>query len=520
MVTTTTNALNGLLSVRDGHATARWNLPYAVGSSIAQPAGTGHAVDLTYSFLTSVPPYYNAVNGFQPFSATQMTATRQVLAFIAEVANVRFTETTSIGQITFANSAQGAGTGGYSYLPGYGYSYTSSGTITAVTESAWSGDVWINQQAQWSSTDWTRGGQGYVTLLHETGHALGLKHSFEADSASGYVLATALDNEAHTVMSYTEAPNSTLLTVTGDAFSYSWQEYGLAPSTLMPLDIEALQYLYGANTTTRTGNNTYRWSLNAEILETIWDAGGVDTIDASNQTLASVINLTPGSYSSIALRQTDAQKRLTLDLPSWFTQPLPADVYDGSNNLAIAKGVTIENAKGGSGADRITGNAANNNLMGSSGNDTLTGGGGNDVLVGGDGNDVLNGGNGNDLLRGGVGNDVLWGGAGQERFRFDTALGSTPHIDQIKDFNPADDSIQLENAIFTSFGTSTLGTISSTCFQANTTGLATDNNDYIVYETDTGKLFYDADGNGTGASVQIALLGTKPALTYTDFVLV
>ena len=57
----------------------------------------------------------------------------------------------------------------------------------------------------------------------------------------------------------------------------------------MPLDIEALQYLYGANTSTRTGNNTYRWGVNAKLLETIWDAGGVDTIDASNQTLASII---------------------------------------------------------------------------------------------------------------------------------------------------------------------------------------------------------------------------------------
>lgn len=519
MSTITTNALNGLLAIRDGDATARWNFPDAVGSAYSNPAGIGRAVSLTYSFLSSVPTY-DAESGFRAFSTAQVTATRQVLASIAEVANVRFTETTGVGQLTFANSAQGAGWGGYSYLPSYGYNYNGSGTITAVQADPLSGDVWLNHQSDWSSTDWVRGGQGYVTLLHEIGHALGLKHPFEADSASGYVLATALDNEAHTVMSYTAAPKSTLLKVTGTATSYSWQEYTLSPSTLMPLDLEALQYLYGANTSTRTGNNTYQWGVNAEILETIWDAGGVDTIDASNQTLASVINLTAGSYSSIALRQTDAQKRQALDLPSWFTQPLPTDLYDGNNNLAIAKGVTIEHAKGGGGSDRITGNAAHNQLSGGAGNDILNGGTGNDTLEGGTGNDHMTGGVGNDLLRGGDGHDILYGSTGQDLFRLDAALSATTNIDQIKDFSPADDTVQLENAIFTKFGTATTGTINAAYFRANTTGLAADSNDYIVYETDTGKLFYDSNGNAAGAAVQIAMLGTNLALTYADFVLV
>lgn len=504
MTTTTTSALNGLLYIRNGNETARWNFPEAVGSNITNPAGIGRAVELSYSLLSSVPTYYasTTIDGFLALTAPQAQAARQVLASIAEVANVRFTETSSVGQLTFASSAQGTGTGGYAYTPSYAYTYYSEGTIASVTAGQPSGDVWLNHQTNWNSSDWVRGGQGYTTLLHEVGHALGLKHPFETNSVSGYVLATALDNEAHTVMSYTEAPKSTLLTVTGNAFSYSWQEHSLAPSTLMPLDIEALQYLYGANTTTRTGNNTYRWEANAEILETIWDAGGVDTIDASNQTLANVINLTPGSYSSIALRQTDTQKRTALDLPTWFTQPLPADLYDGSNNLAIAKGVTIEHAKGGSGADRITGNAAHNQLSGNAGNDTLLGG------------------NGNDLLRGGAGNDILNGGAGRDLFRLDTPPNTATNLDRIQDFNPIDDTIQLKNTVFTQLGATATGTINAAYFKANATGRAADNNDYIVYETDTGKLFYDADGNGAAASLQIALLGNKPALTYADFVLV
>ena len=119
-----------------------------------------------------------------------------------------------------------------------------------------------------------------------------------------------------------------------------------------------------------------------------------------------------------------------------------------------------------------------------------------------------------------LGNDTLTGGAGQDTFRFDTILNGLTNVDRITDFVVADDTIQLENSIFTKFGLSTTGAINSAYFKANITGLAADNNDYIIYETDTGKLFYDADGNGVGASVQIALLGTNLTLTSSDFVLV
>ena len=130
-----------------------------------------------------------------------------------------------------------------------------------------------------------------------------------------------------------------------------------------------IQYLYGTNTNTRSGNSTYSWGTNANFIETIWDGGGIDTINAANQTRDAVIDLNAGSFSSIG-------------------------AYDSSNaenNLAIAYGVTIENAIGGSGNDGIIGNSSNNSLLGDTGNDTLTGAGGNDTLVGGSGSDTLNG---------------------------------------------------------------------------------------------------------------------------------
>ena len=84
----------------------------------------------------------------------------------------------------------------------------------------------------------------------------------------------------------------------------------------------------------------------------------------------------------------------------------------------------------------------------------LRGANGNDVLIGANGADTLYGDANNDLLRGGAGNDILWGGSGNDFFRFDAALSTSTvkNVDQIKDFNPSQDTIQLENSIFTKFG--------------------------------------------------------------------
>lgn len=399
MPTTTTNPLDALLFVRNGDMTARWNFKAAVGSLISAPAGLGSTVNLSYSFLTAAPLHDASIQGFEAFSPAQAQAARSVLSAIAEVANVRFTETVGVGQLTFGNSTQPNNQNGYAYAPSYTYTYgTISSKIMAVSEQSLSGDVWLNREASWGAQPWQRGGEGYGTLVHEVGHALGLKHPFEAPDA-GFFLAQELDNTRHTVMSYTPAPHTTLMSVSGSEMDYSWTVYSLAPSTLMPLDIEALQHLYGANTTTRAGNDTYQWAANPKILETIWDGGGIDTIDCSNQTLRCVIDLHEGAYSSIALRQTDAEKRAGLEIPSWFKEPLPADLYDGSQNVAIAKGVVIENAKGGSAADQLLGNDVAN---------VLSGGGGNDLLMGYGGDDTLDGGLGNDTMIGGQGNDVYY----------------------------------------------------------------------------------------------------------------
>lgn len=197
-----------------------------------------------------------------------------------------------------------------------------------------------------------------------------------------------------------------------------------------------------------------------------------------------------------------------------------------SFSLSAYTGVSfVENLTlSGSAAINATGNGLANALVGNSAANILRGGNGNDTLVGGGGADTLYGDAGNDLLRGGAGSDVLNGGTGQDAFRFDTALGTsaTPVIDRIRDFSVTDDTIQLENSIFTKLGTSTTGAINPAYFRAISTGGVTDSNDYLVYNKSTGALLYDANGgiNGLADAIHFATLSPSLALTSNDFVLV
>ena len=398
----TTNALNALLYINNGYEFSRWNMPAAVGTSVENPGGIGTAVSLTYSFLSSAPAYatVNEQATFGVVSADMRNAAEAVLGHVSEVANVDFTLAgPQKGQITFATSQQ-ADSSAYAYIPFF--SPTSvNGEITSVREDKEGGNVWIDNSTPWIASDWLPGNFGYSMLLHEVGHALGLKHPFEALSADGFVLADSLDNERYTVMSYDSAPRSVVVDA---GFNYSF----LAPSSLMVMDIQALQYLYGANRTIRT-DDTYSFGTNEEILETIWDGGGSDTLDCSNQIFGCRINLADGEYSSIGIRRTDAQLKSGLDLPSSFflDDYDRANLYNGVDNLGIAKGAIIENAYGGSAADTMLGNSVANRLVGGAGSDKVSGGTGNDRLEGQSGNDVLVGGTGLDRMYGGAGRDVF-----------------------------------------------------------------------------------------------------------------
>ena len=288
------------------------------------------------------------------------------------------------------------------------------------------------------------------------------------------------------------------------------------------------------------GNDTYNVNAAGDrVFETTTtastvDAGGIDTVQSAV------------SFSLDANAGVRFVERLTLT---------------GTGNI---------NGTGNGLANVLTGNAGNNVLNGGLGNDTLIGGAGNDTYVvdaagdrvfettttastvdaggidtvqsgvsfsldanagvrfverltltgtgsiNGTGNalaNVLTGNAGNNVLKGGLGNDTLIGGAGNDTFVFNTSLGAE-NIDRINDFNVADDTIRLDDLVFAGLATKTLA---ASAFAANLTGTATDALDRIIYETDTGRLYFDADGNGGGARVLFATMASNLALTHADF---
>src|SRR3954470_7296296 len=167
------------------------------------------------------------------------------------------------------------------------------------------------------------------------------------------------------------------------------------------------------------------------------------------------------------------------------------------------------------GNDTLIGGADGDLINGNGGNDFLQGGGGADTVLGGAGNDTLGGNDGADWLRGGVGNDTVAGGSGQDQFAF-ADFGAT-NADLLTDFDAGWDNIQLEQTVFTNIGA--FGRFSAGDVRFYSAAGATgghDADDRIVYNSTTGQLYYDADGNGAGAAQLIATIQNHSALQATD----
>ncbi|MBB4040042.1 serralysin [Microvirga flocculans] len=364
---------------------------------------------------------------------------------------------TTVGEIRFAKSSYGpSGSAAHAYYPG---------------STPQAGDIWMSV-GSWntSGTEANRPGTyAYLTLLHEVGHALGLKHPFETSSYNSTRFDDRYDHYAMTVMSYTAASWS----------DSAWPDF--FPTTPMYLDMLAIQHLYGRDTKTRVGNTTYTFSSGQKYWETIYDAGGTDTI-VYKGLVGSVIDLRQGRFSSVG----DA---ITFD-----------DGRSMRNTVCIGPSVVIEHATGGSGSDTLIGNDAHNTLKGNSGADTLKGGAGNDRLFGG------------------AGDDRLYGGQGQDKFCFNTRLSDEPssrNVDRVMDFNPVSDVIYLEDAVFKGIKK---GTLTKAAFAIGKA--AKDSKDRIIYDKKTGDLFYDKDGAGASAQIKFALLAKNLKLTEKDFYIV
>ena len=165
-------------------------------------------------------------------------------------------------------------------------------------------------------------------------------------------------------------------------------------------------------------------------------------------------------------------------------------------------------------AVRVTILKGDDQIYGNSFDDILKGGDGKDTVIGNGGNDKLYGEKGNDTLNGNSGKDNLFGGSGRDVFVFDSPGEGG---DRISDFSVKDDTIHLDSL---DFGALSTGKLNKAAFAANTTGNAADSSDRIIYETDSGKLFYDQDGKGGAGRVYIATLSPDLNLTQADFLVV
>jgi uncharacterized delta-60 repeat protein len=297
-------------------------------------------------------------------------------------------------------------------------------------------------------------------------------------------------------ISYTLTANVEKLTLTG-ASAINGSGNGMNNVLTGNSAANVLSGLDGADTLTGNGGN--------DVLN---GGAGADAMSGNLGNDTYVVDNAGDSVTELSAQGTDL-------VQSGITYTLTANV----EKLTLT-GANAINGSGNGLNNVLTGNSAANTLSGLAGADTLNGNDGSDTLNGGADADTMKGGAGNDTLNGGLGNDVLTGGTGNDFFVFDTALGAGTNLDTIQDYSAAADTIRLENGIFTQLATT--GVLGAANFKVGTA--AADANDFIVYNSSTGALYYDADGSGAGAATQFATVyasGTTPAsLSAGEFVVI
>lgn len=305
---------------------------------------------ITYSFPTTTANMFTdgEEGGFSPLSNVQITFAEYALTGWDELIAATFAESTGKTNIEFGNT-----TTGIEYAHAY---FPTTGT------------VWFNPDYRDLKTP-VLGEYGYSTFIHEIGHALGLNHMGEYNGSGNWAPESYQDSTVLSIMSYF-GPDQGSDDGKNVIMWADWVKGGITYGAQTPMlnDIMALQAMYGADTTTRTGAtiygfnsnvtgsaaNFFNFDINENPILCIYDSSGNDTLDLSGYSSNSRISLVAGSFS---------------------------DANEMTNNISIAYSAVIENAVGGKGNDTITGNDVANILTGGRGNDAINGGAGNDTAV-------------------------------------------------------------------------------------------------------------------------------------------
>ncbi|WP_302850055.1 calcium-binding protein [Sphaerospermopsis torques-reginae] len=256
------------------------------------------------------------------------------------------------------------------------------------------------------------------------------------------------------------------------------------------------------------GNDTLTGGVGMDAFRFTSLDGGIDTI-TDFESGTDQIQIDSNGFTGLAIGQLSAEAftfgagvtSATSSTHRFIFNTTNGDLFfdaDGDGAGASVKIATLSNSASLSHSDifvniNVTGNDLNN------------------VLLGNDDNNVLDGGIGNDTLYGQGGNDTLVGGVGMDAFRFTSLDGG---IDTITDFESGTDKIQIDSSGFTGLA---IGQLSAEAF---TFGVgvtsATSSTHRFIFNTTNGDLFFDADGDGAGASVKIATLSNSASLSHTD----
>ncbi len=348
---------------------------------------------VTYSFNKSIPAEYTANNdltdNWNPFDAKERQIVRDIFDRLGEELAITFEETAD-GDIRFNKVNTNEGVNGFSYYPSY-------------SDDPLGGDVFISNSYDEEGSN-APGSDAWLTIVHEIGHALGLKHPFEG----AVQLPDNEDNTLYTVMTYTGKG------ITDIEFNYNSGHctahfpFNDSPDAFQLYDVMALQALYGANTNHASEADSYalsNLSHNGDYA-LIWDTGGNDTIDLSLTTGENHIMLQDGKLSSVDIDPVTAQIDEDIlyfvkhgcseaEAKEWvesvYSNPdVLQYLYTGEENFSIAQGVLVENLLTGSGDDTIYDNSLDNIIKSGGGDDNIyLFEGGYDIVMGGTGEDKV-----------------------------------------------------------------------------------------------------------------------------------
>lgn len=399
--------------------------------------GDEAATVISYAFPTTTDAYLNTPGGypvdggseeddddgddpfagFTPLTDIQVDAVRSAFGLVSLYTNLIFEELDSseAANATF-RFGNFTGSGSFSGFPPNASSYSPQDYRTAA-------DTWLGGNGNPPTATYF-GTDHFNTIIHEMGHAFGLKHGHDP-SLSGALSDDRNDNE-FAVMTY-----ASYFGADTEGATEAW--VGSAPQSYMMYDIAALQAYYGANFGKVGTEAIYTWDavtgqqyINGEaapftgasetgkIFSTVWTQGATATYDLSNFADDQLADLRPGQWLRFSSAQiADLNSEAPEGTPEFQAQGniYNALLYNGDARSLVSNLIT------GSGNDRLIGNDADNLLSAGAGIDTIDGGLGDDTISGGAGGDTITFGAGRNLLHDTLadldGDTVLDFGAGQ-----------------------------------------------------------------------------------------------------------